>query len=100
MLSPHIGGSTEEAQTAIGQEVSVELVKFINNGTSLGAVNFPEIDLRGMTVDSKGARVLHVHRNVPGVLKVHPFDSYCFVFHVNGEERVIFLFALFHQMIN
>jgi len=66
ILTPHIGGSTEEAQEAIGKEVSAALIKFINSGATTGAVNFPQVEL-GMT---KGAhRILNVHRNVPGVLR-------------------------------
>ncbi|KAJ3080537.1 hypothetical protein HK102_002981 [Quaeritorhiza haematococci] len=70
ILSPHIGGSTEEAQSSIGVEVAAALVKYINNGTTLGAVNFPEVDLRMPTADGRRtARILNVHHNVPGVLK-------------------------------
>ncbi|KAI8993653.1 hypothetical protein BDB01DRAFT_832438 [Pilobolus umbonatus] len=70
ILTPHIGGSTEEAQRMIGIEVSSALTKFINEGSSLGAVNFPEIDLRAISQDDKDTvRVLHVHRNIPGVLR-------------------------------
>ncbi|KAJ1547861.1 hypothetical protein HK096_010252 [Nowakowskiella sp. JEL0078] len=69
ILSPHIGGSTEEAQSSIGVEVANALVKYINNGTTLGAVNFPEVDLRMPVEGSKTVRILNVHQNVPGVLK-------------------------------
>ena len=66
ILTPHIGGSTEEAQEAIGKEVSTALVKFVNSGATTGAVNFPQVELPM----SKGAhRILNVHRNVPGVLR-------------------------------
>ncbi|MBX3270955.1 MAG: phosphoglycerate dehydrogenase [Sandaracinaceae bacterium] len=65
ILSPHIGGSTEEAQVAIGQEVSTKLIHFLQRGLTAGAVNFPEADL---AVRPGAARVQHVHRNVPGVL--------------------------------
>jgi D-3-phosphoglycerate dehydrogenase len=71
IMTPHIGGSTEEAQKAIGLEVAAKMIKFINEGSSLGSVNFPEVDLR-MTETSSGpfsCRVLNVHNNVPGVLK-------------------------------
>lgn len=71
IMTPHIGGSTEEAQRMIGIEVSTALTKFINEGTSLGAVNFPEIDLRAISQDDKDTvRVLYIHRNIPGVLRV------------------------------
>jgi D-3-phosphoglycerate dehydrogenase / 2-oxoglutarate reductase len=66
ILTPHIGGSTEEAQEAIGHEVSTALMKFVNTGTTTGAVNFPQVELpmaRGTH------RILNVHRNVPGVLR-------------------------------
>ncbi|KND04094.1 uncharacterized protein SPPG_01536 [Spizellomyces punctatus DAOM BR117] len=69
ILSPHIGGSTEEAQSSIGVEVGSALVRYINNGTTLGAVNFPECDVRQPAAESKTVRVLNVHHNVPGVLK-------------------------------
>jgi hypothetical protein len=42
ILTPHIGGSTEEAQAAIGREVAASLIRFVNRGTSTGAVNFPQ----------------------------------------------------------
>ncbi|KAI9267415.1 hypothetical protein BY458DRAFT_475853 [Sporodiniella umbellata] len=70
ILTPHIGGSTEEAQSMIGSEVSQALTRYINDGRSLSAVNFPEIDLRTIREDDKGiVRVLHVHQNIPGVLR-------------------------------
>jgi D-3-phosphoglycerate dehydrogenase / 2-oxoglutarate reductase len=66
ILTPHIGGSTEEAQEAIGREVSAALTKYINNGATTGAVNFPAIELP----EARGThRILNVHRNVPGVLR-------------------------------
>jgi D-3-phosphoglycerate dehydrogenase len=66
ILTPHIGGSTEEAQEAIGKEVSSALIKFVNQGVTAGAVNFPQVELP----TTKGAhRILNVHRNVPGVLR-------------------------------
>jgi D-3-phosphoglycerate dehydrogenase / 2-oxoglutarate reductase len=66
ILTPHIGGSTEEAQEAIGREVSAALIKYINTGATTGAVNFPRVEL---PVDRDAHRVLNVHRNVPGVLR-------------------------------
>ncbi|KAG0748394.1 hypothetical protein G6F57_005532 [Rhizopus arrhizus] len=70
IMTPHIGGSTEEAQRMIGIEVSQALTKYTNDGTSLNAVNFPEIDLRAIREDDKNiVRVLHIHQNIPGVLK-------------------------------
>ena len=66
ILTPHIGGSTEEAQEAIGREVSAALIKYVNNGATTGAVNFPQIEL---PVARDAHRILNVHRNVPGVLR-------------------------------
>jgi len=69
ILTPHIGGSTEEAQSAIGVEVSQALVRYVNEGTTLGAVNMPEVNLRSLTLDEPNhVRVIYIHKNVPGVL--------------------------------
>lgn len=70
ILTPHIGGSTEEAQSAIGVEVGSALTKYINEGNSIGAVNLPEVSLRDLDLDQDNTvRVLYIHQNVPGVLK-------------------------------
>ena len=72
IMTPHIGGSTEEAQISIGMEVSSMMVNFINKGSSMGSVNFPEVDLRKIYIPKNGhfvCRLLNVHQNVPGVLK-------------------------------
>ncbi|KAF9882971.1 hypothetical protein FE257_004375 [Aspergillus nanangensis] len=70
ILTPHIGGSTEEAQRAIGVEVAEALVRYVNEGTTLGAVNLPEVALRSLTMDEPNhARVIYIHHNVPGVLR-------------------------------
>lgn len=66
VLTPHIGGSTGEAQAAIGREVAISLVKFVNGGATSGAVNFPQIEL---PQESGTHRILNVHRNVPGVMR-------------------------------
>jgi D-3-phosphoglycerate dehydrogenase len=66
ILSPHIGGSTEEAQEAIGREVSTALIKFVNAGATAGAVNFPQVEV---PLAPGSHRILNVHRNVPGVLR-------------------------------
>jgi D-3-phosphoglycerate dehydrogenase / 2-oxoglutarate reductase len=66
LLTPHIGGSTEEAQEAIGREVSSALMKFINQGATTGAVNFPQVEL---PLAPGAHRILNTHRNVPGVLR-------------------------------
>jgi D-3-phosphoglycerate dehydrogenase len=65
ILTPHIGGSTEEAQENIGREVAEKLARFLKAGTTRGAVNFPEISHADKQAQS---RVLHVHRNEPGVI--------------------------------
>jgi D-3-phosphoglycerate dehydrogenase len=70
ILSPHIGGSTEEAQRMIGEEVSSALTRYLGYGSTFGAVNFPEVDLRAITAEQGDhVRVCHVHKNQPGVLK-------------------------------
>ncbi|GMM43725.1 phosphoglycerate dehydrogenase [Pichia kluyveri] len=70
ILTPHIGGSTEEAQSAIGIEVGTVLSKYLNEGASVGAVNFPEVSLRPLDLDEQNVcRILYIHHNVPGVLK-------------------------------
>lgn len=51
ILTPHIGGSTEEAQSAIGVEVGQALTRYVNEGTTLGAVNLPEVALRSLTME-------------------------------------------------
>ena len=66
ILTPHVGGSTSEAQAAIGREVGSVLTKFVNTGATTSAVNFPNVELPPI----KGThRILNVHRNVPGVLR-------------------------------
>lgn len=70
IMTPHIGGSTEEAQEAIGQEVSQALSRYLDYGSTVGAVNFPEVDLRPIADDEKNfVRVCYVHANTPGVLR-------------------------------
>jgi len=65
ILTPHIGGSTEEAQKAIGLEVAESFRRYLNIGSSSGAVNFPNVDL---PVKYGTSRILNVHLNEPGVL--------------------------------
>ena len=65
ILTPHIGGSTAEAQHNIGIEVTSSLIKYTDTGSSSGAVNFPQVEL---PVLHSSHRVLNIHRNVPGVL--------------------------------
>lgn len=65
LLTPHIGGSTAEAQSNIGEEVAAKLIRYSDNGSTLSAVNFPEAALP----EHPGHhRLLHVHRNQPGML--------------------------------
>ncbi|MCP5419753.1 MAG: phosphoglycerate dehydrogenase [Gammaproteobacteria bacterium] len=65
ILTPHIGGSTVEAQENIGREVTEKLIKYSNNGSTLSSVNFPEVSLP----EHPGKRrLLHIHRNEPGLL--------------------------------
>ena len=65
ILTPHIGGSTQEAQENIGVEVAEKLVRYSDNGSTLTSVNFPEVAL---PPHPNHHRVLHVHENRPGVL--------------------------------
>ena len=65
ILTPHIAGSTIEAQANIGTEVSEKLVRYSDNGSTLSAVNFPEVAL---PAHPGSHRLLHIHENVPGVL--------------------------------
>jgi D-3-phosphoglycerate dehydrogenase len=66
IITPHIGGSTEEAQERIGAEVARKLVDYSDIGSTVGAVNFPQVQLPPRP---SGTRFMHVHRNVPGVLR-------------------------------
>jgi D-3-phosphoglycerate dehydrogenase len=65
ILTPHVGGSTMEAQRNIGIEVSEKLVRYSDNGSSFASVNFPEVSL---PAHPGKHRLLHIHENVPGVL--------------------------------
>ena len=74
ILTPHIGGSTEEAQENISVDVVGKLARFVNNGSTTGAVNVPEVDLPEQVrtdgeTEHRTHRILHFHRNVPGVLR-------------------------------
>jgi D-3-phosphoglycerate dehydrogenase len=66
ILTPHIGGSTLEAQEAIGLEVASSFIHYLTKGTTAGAVNFPMIDLP--RIHEGALRIVNVHKNVPGVL--------------------------------
>ena len=65
ILTPHVGGSTLEAQDNIGIEVASKLVRYSDNGSTLSAVNFPQVNL---PEHPHSTRLLHIHANVPGVL--------------------------------
>jgi D-3-phosphoglycerate dehydrogenase len=65
ILTPHVGGSTQEAQESIGVEVAEKLVKFNRNGSTMSAVNFPQVAL---PPHGGSFRLLHIHRNQPGVM--------------------------------
>jgi D-3-phosphoglycerate dehydrogenase len=66
ILSPHVGGSTVEAQENIGTEVAEKLVKYSDTGASIGATNFVQVSLQP---NQNAQRFLHIHKNEPGVLK-------------------------------
>ena len=65
ILTPHIGGSTREAQENIARDVAEKMAKFLTTGSTIGAVNLPEVALRERPDQ---LRLLHIHHNVPGVL--------------------------------
>jgi D-3-phosphoglycerate dehydrogenase / 2-oxoglutarate reductase len=66
ILTPHIGGSTAEAQARIGVETARKLIEYSDAGSTLGAVNFPAVQLPHR---ARGTRFMHVHRNIPGILR-------------------------------
>ncbi len=66
ILTPHIGGSTSEAQENIGVEVTEKLIRYSDNGSTISAVNFPQISLYP---NKNKQRFLHIHKNMPGLLK-------------------------------
>ena len=66
ILTPHIGGSTHEAQENIALDVAAKLIRFSDNGSTNAAVNFPQVSLPD---HADARRVLHMHRNVPGVME-------------------------------
>ena len=84
ILTPHIGGSTEEAQEAIAVDVAEKLARFWTQGGTAASVNFPQVDLPNMR--SGQVRILHVHQNVPGVLsKMHTLLAHAGV-NINAEH--------------
>jgi D-3-phosphoglycerate dehydrogenase / 2-oxoglutarate reductase len=66
LLTPHIGGSTQEAQENIGLEVAEKLIRYSDNGSTVGAVNFPQVSIQP---NYNKQRFLHIHKNMPGLLK-------------------------------
>ena len=72
ILTPHIGGSTAEAQARIGHEVARKLADYSDIGSTFGAVNFPQVQLPARPI---GTRFMHVHRNMPGML-VHVIEVF------------------------
>jgi len=66
ILTPHIGGSTQEAQKNIGTEVANKLINFSDLGNTEGAINFPNVNLRP---NEQATRLLHIHENRPVMLK-------------------------------
>jgi D-3-phosphoglycerate dehydrogenase / 2-oxoglutarate reductase len=66
ILTPHVGGSTQEAQENIAIEVAQKLVRYSDNGSTASAVNFPQVALPD---NRQFRRIMHIHRNVPGVLE-------------------------------
>ncbi len=84
ILTPHIGGSTEEAQYSIGVEVAESFTKFLKVGTTSWAVNFPQVDL----LPKKNiCRIMNVHKNVPGVLS--EINSYISDAHANIQAQYL-----------
>ena len=65
ILTPHVGGSTLEAQENIGLEVAAKLIRYSDNGSTLSSVNFPEVSL---PLHPNSHRILHIHENIPGIL--------------------------------
>lgn len=68
ILTPHIGGSTVEAQANIGREVATALERWIGTGSTLGCVTLPQLDSPAPSRDASGSRIVNIHSNVPGVL--------------------------------
>lgn len=97
IMTPHIGGSTEEAQRAIGVEVASTLIRYLKNGSSVGSVNFPNVELKNPPPDTLIVRILNVHENVPGVLRV---SSPPFLTHTHLGFYSVSSFLRFLQQIN
>jgi D-3-phosphoglycerate dehydrogenase len=81
ILTPHIGGSTTEAQQAIGDEVADRFIKYINTGNTIGSTNFPQMDL---PYSGEGThRILNVHQNKPGVMR--EINNILSVYNLEGQ---------------
>lgn len=65
ILTPHIGGSTAEAQEHIGGYVPQKIISYVNTGSTYGSVNYPNLQLDGV---GESHRIIHIHKNVPGIL--------------------------------
>ena len=102
VLTPHIGGSTEEAQESIGSEVASACVSFVNQGTTSTSVNFPQIDLR----QRPGIhRVLNVHKNMPGVMAdilevLSKLDANIHAQHLATDESIGYLITDLDQGVS
>ena len=77
ILTPHIGGSTKEAQENIAEFVAGALISFVNSGNSFGSVNFPAVQLPDLR---RAHRFIHIHKNEPGVLAA--------INHVMAEHKI------------
>jgi D-3-phosphoglycerate dehydrogenase len=102
ILTPHIGGSTEEAQESIGLEVAAACLSFVNQGTTSTSVNFPQVDLPA----SPGThRVLNVHQNVPGVMAdilevLAKLDANIHGQHLATDEKIGYLVTDLDQSVS
>jgi D-3-phosphoglycerate dehydrogenase / 2-oxoglutarate reductase len=84
ILTPHVGGSTEEAQEAIGREVASALLTFLNTGSTALAVNFPQLEPPALLGRH---RILNIHKNVPGVLS--NINNIVSNLHANVESQIL-----------
>lgn len=93
ILTPHIGGSTIEAQEAIGQEVAESFTRYFYSGATTGAVNFPQVDV---SMPGEYPRITNIHRNVPGVLGeingiISDLNGNIFAQHLSTDARLGYL---------
>jgi hypothetical protein len=98
-----LGGSTEEAQKAIGLEVATTLIKYLNTGSTISAVNVPRVELRPLHGDT--IRILNMHQNVPGVLKVrvvrfrHSVSCFFLFTHHLHLSYLIYIYIIYSNLI-